>query len=201
MKKIIGVLFIIAVLYPFSCTPQSGIQIGGDGCDTVFIESPEIDKQFSDLNDMINQLTEQNMTLTENNESLMSTLVLKNAEIATLTTQRDDLALLLQQCQDTPPDVVRDTVYVDKIIEVIPEPLIDTVTVTHCADSTKNTTWFHHGGISGYPHDITFSTKEYGMTRITFKDSLTNEIKVQKSYKLKRTKDFENARTTFEFIE
>lgn len=91
-----------------------------------------------------------------------------------------------------------DTIYTD--VEIMPKDLIDQITVSHC-DSTKFTTWFHHGGISGYPHDISFNTKEYGFVRVHFKDSLTNEIKVQAQYKLKRTKNYVNAKTKYEFIE
>jgi hypothetical protein len=188
IKKIGGIAIIMLVfLWPFSCTPQSPIKIGGDGCDTVYIESPEIDKQFQELTDMIEQLTDQNALCNESLSSAMST-------ITTLTAE-------LEACNNRPPEIVRDTVYVDKIVEVVPEPQIDTVTVTHCSEETKNTTWFHHGSIAGYPHDISFATKELSIIRVHFKDSLTNEFKVQDSYKLKRTKDFEKARTLYEFIE
>ena len=113
--------------------------------------------------------------------------------------QIQKLEVDLQACLDN-PEVIRDTIYQDKIVEVIPPPAIDTLLITHCADSTKNTTWYHWGGLTPYPHVVSMASKELGMVDIIFKDSLTDEIKAQKSYQLKRTKDYENAKTTYEFI-
>lgn len=231
----ITILITIAMLYPFSCTPQVGVPVGGDGCDTIFIEDPGLNEQIENFQQMIERLTVENQTLMDENAGLktevtglestvaiqVQTISERDSEILNqkkvIATNEDDIATLeakVTELENRPPETVTDTIYkeLDYItvagteykvsdIELIrPYKAIDTVTVTHCADSTKNTTWFHHGGVSGYPHDITFATKEYGMTRITFKDSLTNEIKVQKSYRLKRTRDYTEAKTLYEFI-
>ena len=213
MKTVCGILLVMAVLWPFSCTPQSGITVGSGDCDTVYIESPEIEAMNNGMKackEMVEKLTAENMELTDQNESITANLAsamttiksqqatIKNQEtvISDLTADNTRLEGLLQECLDKPADTV------ELIVEVMPKPVIDTVIVTHCADSTKNTTWFHHGGIdTPYPKDISFATKEFAFTRVTFNTPLTDSIKVQKSYKLKRKKDFENARTTFEFIE
>jgi hypothetical protein len=195
MKKVFGILAVMAVLWPFSCTPQSeGINVGGDGCDTVYIEGPEIGEFQRELA----RLREENRLFQNDLKEAETFIEEKDAIIADLTVTNATLNDQLQQCLNKPAD----TVYIDKIVEVMPKPIIDTVVVTHCADSTKNTTWFHHGGIdTPYPKDISFATKEFAFTRVTFNTPLTDSIKVQPSYKLRRTRDFENARTTFEFIE
>ena len=218
MRK--AILIILAIsFYPFGCEGQNTNPTPG-ACDTVFIESPEWESERETFNQMIIRLTDQNKALRENvasldvqvtslkNDvtSLNNTVKARDASIVTLTatiankdTNISDLERLLVECKSLPPDTVTDTVYVDVIVEVIPPSITDEVLVSHC-DSTKFTTWFHYGGVSGYPHDISFATKEFGMVRVTFNDSLTNEIKVQPQYTLKRTKDFENARTLYEFV-
>lgn len=38
MKTVFVILVVMAVLWPFSCTPQIGITVGSGDCDTVYIE-------------------------------------------------------------------------------------------------------------------------------------------------------------------
>jgi len=144
---------------------------------------------------------------------LNTTVAEKDAEISSISATLDKTKADLADCIAKP--VGTDTIYVDKPLDYItvagvqykvsdiqlirPFKDIDTVVVTHC-DSTKYTKWIHHGGISGYPHYISFSTKEYALVKVLFTDSLTNEIKVQPEYTLKRIKDYEKAETYFEFI-
>ena len=103
--------------------------------------------------------------------------------------------------------IERDSITVNGIdykvtdIELIrPIQAIDTITVTHCG-LTNETVWYHHGGVDlPYPKDITFATAEHGMTRVKFNTQLTDTIKVQASYQLKRIRDYEKAWTFYEFI-
>ena len=194
MKKAFIILAALTFFYPFGCEAQQ--------CDTVYIESPAWDKERNQFIATIQRLTAENISLREdvdalskqiddlraNENTLNNTIALQASEINSLNGQIAILEAKLSEKADT------------IIKEVVPAPMVDEVVVTHC-DSTKFTTWFHHGGISGYPHDISFATSEYGFVRVTFKDSLTDEIKVKQSYRLKRTRNYAEARTYYEFIE
>jgi hypothetical protein len=165
-----------------------------------------------DKNDaLIAQLQSANGQLETVKNDLANLQIISNTQGELITTLEKDLA----ECKAKPPTTVTDTVYIDKPLDYItvggkeykvadielirPFQEIDTIIVSHC-DSTKLTRWYHHGGIAGYPHDISFNTKELGFVRTTFKDSLTNEIKVQPTYTLKRIKDYTKAETFYEFI-
>lgn len=227
MKSLRTILIItfLATLYPFGCEAQIN-------CDPLESERYEAQIQafeitVADLTEQNEALTAQGVSLQSEINGLKiiesnllrdkSQLTEQNAGLEStvngLQTQNKDLSELLAECRSSTPE--RDTIVVQseyitvggveyKVsdIELIrPKLGIDTVTVTHCG-ATKETDWWHHGGISEpYPKDITFATTEFGMTRVHFKDSVTNEIKVQASYKLKRMKDYVNARTTYEFVE
>lgn len=203
---------------------------GDDGCDTVFVDDPALEaeregykNQIEGLNVEVNvqrslkeqalasledyktsvanlekdvlNLNTQILNLNEVIGDMTNTIVLKDAEIANLEER-------LQNSSNEPEVItVGGVQYVVADIELIlPRQEVDTIIVSHC-DSTKLTTWFHHGGVAGYPHDISFNTKEKGFVRVHFKDSLTNEIKVQPEYKLQRIKDYSTAETYYIFIE
>lgn len=160
------------------------------------------------LNNQIDALEADNNSLTISVDNLEGTIVNLNNDIVALQADNTLLNTQLEECNNREVEVVESeyiTVagveYKVSDIELIrPKTAVDTVTVTHCG-ATKETIWFHHGGLDiPYPKDITFATEEFGMTRVHFKDSLTDEIKVQTSYQLKRIKDYVNARTTFEFV-
>lgn len=202
MKKVI--LFIIAIsFYPFGCEAQTNPT--PDACDTVFIDSPEWDAERETFNQMITRLTQENEDLAGEVQNLNSDVLalqgrvsIRDAEISTLKTSINNKDQTISELELALSEKA-DTIYLDKIVEIIKPDDIDEVIVSHC-DSTKLTTWFHHGGVAGYPHDISFATSEYGFVRVTFNDSLTNEIKVQPQYTLKRIRNYENAKTYYEFI-
>ena len=216
-NKLLVIMILIsgAFLYPFSCEGQTNLP-----CDPVYVEDPiqeakivKLQKDLSaelDKNDaLVLQMTTLSGELEVVKADLSNLQIIANTQGELITVLEKDLA----DCQAKPPATVTDTIYkeadyitvagkqykVSDIELIKPFKEIDTVVVSHC-DSTKYTKWFHHGGISGYPHYISFSTKEYSMVKVLFTDSLTNEIKVQQQYTLKRIKDYSKAETVYEFI-
>lgn len=100
------------------------------------------------------------------------------------------------------PPTISDTIYIpgEVIYEAKPSE-IDTIQVELCWDLLGKKVWYHGGDINMYPHPIYFPTKEKGMIRVEFKDTLTIPQKIyQTKWKLERLKDFENARTLYSTI-
>ena len=165
--------------------------------------SDQVEKQadtITDLRTKNGNQAEQISNLLDMNDALVAR---NQAQKDTIETQKQIIADLEDRpggsCDSITVGGIR---YAVKDIQMIrPEKEIDTIMITHCADSTKNTTWFHHGGVDlPYPKDISMASKELGFVRIHFKDSLTNEIKVQKSYLLKRIRNYKEAHTSYEFV-
>ena len=205
-KDVIFILLIITGLffYPFGCTGQVNGNLPSDGCDTIYIEDPAWDAQVKTFEQTIKDLTEQNAILTDEGKNLNANIVLLQNSITTKDSEikslRSDILALEAELESIP-----DTVYLDKIVEVIkevmPSPTVDTVYVSHSNDIKTNRKFFHHGSFdTPYPKNITFETKEFCMITVEFPDSL-GTFRLLDKFKLKRIMDHENARTMYEFIE
>lgn len=84
-------------MYPWSCTPQSvPIGDGGEGCDTIFVESPVLNEQINAFQAEIARLKEENGDLTTQNNGVKQQLQECNetvaAQEATITTQTATIA-------------------------------------------------------------------------------------------------------------
>ena len=214
MNKLLVVFSItmLAMMWPFSCTPQSG------PCDPIIVEDPEMRAEIERLKGEITGLTDENAalmvqlnTLTAENvalredmdalnaqiSSLQGTVASQQAEISNLRETNNNLSAQLEECLNKPAD----TVEVIVEVPVMPEPTIDTIYVTHSNDEKTNRRYFHHGTLEEiYPKQITFETKEFCMITVMFNDTLTKEVREADSIKVKRIRDHENAVTSFEFI-
>jgi hypothetical protein len=133
---VVGLIVITAMLWPFSCNPQSGVPVD-DGCDTLFIESPDLVEKIETFEQMIARLTEDVRLLNASNESLTAdlvtanqtianrdnTIVALNKQVGTLESDMEKLRVDLAECLDRPSDtvevVVRDTVTVEVPLDYI----------------------------------------------------------------------------------
>ena len=202
MKKILLIILAIS-FYPFGCEAQIGCQDLEIESEKWNIEKNAFTKEIEVLHEanagldaLVDKVNAQITTLKSDKTKLGTTIASKDVEIKSLEDQ------LASSGGEPEYITVNGVQYKVSDIQLIkPFQVIDTVTVTHCG-ATKDTDWFHHGGVDlPYPKDITFATAEYGMTRVKFNVKLTDAIKVQTSYKLKRIRDYEKAQTFYEFIE
>ena len=202
MKKILLIILAIS-FYPFGCEAQIGCQDLEIESEKWNIEKNAFTKEIEVLHEanagldaLVDKVNAQITTLKSDKAKLETTIASKDVEIKSLEDQ------LASSGGEPEYITVNGVQYKVSDIQLIkPFQVIDTVTVTHCG-ATKDTDWFHHGGVDlPYPKDITFATAEYGMTRVKFNVKLTDAIKVQTSYKLKRIRDYEKAQTFYEFIE
>lgn len=209
MKKLIIIILAISI-YPFGCEGQVNGTLPGDGCDTIYIDDPVKDAEIASFQQVIADLNALNDQLTTDNTSLTASIVAKdniiaskNAEITALnqnitniTADRDAIAAQLQECLDKPAD----TVYVDKEVEVMPSPTVDTIFVTHSNDDVNNRRFFIHGSMEApFPKDITFETKEHCMITVEFPVDV-DSVRTQTQFKVRRVQDHENARTMYTLI-
>lgn len=209
MKKLIIIVLAISI-YPFGCEGQVNGTLPGDGCDTIYIDDPVKDAEIASFQQVIADLNALNDQLTTDNTSLTASIVAKdniiaskNAEITALnqnitniTADRDAIAAQLQECLDKPAD----TVYVDKEVEVMPSPTVDTIFVTHSNDDVNNRRFFIHGPMEApFPKDITFETKEHCMITVEFPVDV-DSVRTQAQFKVRRVQDHENARTIYTLI-
>ena len=229
MKKI-AILILLINLYPFGCEAQTNcdkieseawyeaekkytdeirdlktdIDRLGDIIEADGQKMAEMDKQIQNQANQIKTLldeqkefitqigtlTETNNALRAENDQLREDLANSEGRVDTITVESEFITIQGQKYRVADIEMIK------------PKIAIDTILVTHCADSTKNTVWYHHGGVEApYPKDITFATKELAMTRILFKSPLTDSIKASEAYRLKRIRDHENAKTTYEYID
>jgi FtsZ-binding cell division protein ZapB len=205
MRNILIVLFVLAVLWPFSCTPQTGgINLGNDGCDTVYMESPRVGAFQSEIarlkgenNGIKGQLEDcqnANVQLEASLAAAMATITDKNAEIDNLRETNQNLSDQLQACLDKPADTV--------IVEVTKPTDIDEVIMEFCfsgtnLDSTGYRDFIHEGSVTEYPHFVSIASKNRGMMKVWFETPLDSTIKVAKSWTLERRRNYEQARTEY----
>lgn len=227
MKKVLLIILAIS-FYPFGCEAQVGCQDLEIESEKWNTERNAYIDQVDGFTKEVNRLKQVEADLTDANSGLSNQIDVKDAQIGSQANQitslngvvneRDvtisTLNLEVTKLKDDLATAEGETIYIERDsitvngvdykvtdIELIrPLQEIDTVTVTHCG-ATVDTDWYHHGGIDlPYPKDITFATAEYGMTRVKFNTKLTDTIKVQASYQLKRIRDYEKAWTFYEFI-
>lgn len=203
MNKFLVLVSIVALamLWPFSCTPQSK-----PDCDPIYVEDPALQEEIRNLNQMIQDLTAENVAIREDMDalnlqvaSLQKTISERDTRILELTQENTNLRVQLAECTSKPAD----TVYVDVPVEVpvMPKPTISEVVVSHSNPDVGNRRFFHRGGIDiPYPKWILFETTDACLIECLFETELTQEIREAASLRLEKTIDHENGRTTYKFI-
>lgn len=217
LKIVFGVLFGLAVLWPFSCTPQT------PECDTVYVESDAWKNERNKFVQMINQLTAENQALALERDGLLAeaeSLRAQNAaalkQIQTLTGERNqavaerDAEQVLRISAEADRDqaiagmdaaVAERNELQARLDECLnrPDVSVDTITIhtrwDNPADSTK--LWLFAGGKEIRPHTVYFETRELCFIPVVF-DSLTTDMrKYQTEFIVRRVRDHLNAETKY----
>lgn len=228
MKNYLKILMVVGLinLYPFGCEGQTIID---PDCNDIVSEQWEAERKqwASDEADFISTiegLTQENRKLTDDLTGLQLVITNKDTQIEELQTangslsahidvlegEKSQLQILLDECKATVQDTVvveseyitvNGTEYKVSDIELIrPIQTVDTIRIAFCQDTTGLRDFWHEGPIDQYPHFINIATKTLGMKKVYFETPLDSTIKVADEWEVLRIRNYELARTQYNFI-